>query len=341
MEGHGARYRIWNIFFFIILLPFIVLQVKNYAVSQELNGSKIAIDNLNQNISVYQQAHYVVNGVESKTRSGANNLLTYINGLRGELDRRGTTANESIASRLVQQTSLPQPSNLTHPDCENKLNKNPSNFSNQNDWANCNVIKYVKNQFSEFNNTLTSRIPLLLKNVHDPSVSDKVQAMSQGVDQLGKHFNVTLFAQIAEDPNFWKVYQQKTALYSILTTELDKFWDTYGSPVGIALNNENTTLNIKKADLELQGKITKSNKDDLANQLKSIQFPFGNIPIGLNEAAAIFPLALAAGFAISCYLLGDTIRLRKSLYESYRGKNGTDINIIQDLKMKVSLIAPL
>lgn len=160
MEGHGARYRIWNIFFFIILLPFIVLQVKNYAVSQELNGSKIAIDNLNQNISVYQQAHYVVNGVESKTRSGANNLLTYITGLRGELDRRGTTANESIASRLVQQTSLPQPSNLTHP--------------------------------------------------------------------------------------------------------------------------------VRR-----------------------------------------------------CYLLGDTIRLRKSLYESYRGKNGTDINIIQDLKMKVSLSAPL
>lgn len=106
------------------------------------------------------------------------------------------------------------------------------------------------------------------------------------------------------------------------------------------MNNKNKILVDNKADLEAQKNITKSNKEELANQLKNIQFPFGNVPIGLNQAILIFPLALAAGFAICCYLLGDAIQLREALYKSYKN-NETDNDTIEDLKTKVSLIAPL
>lgn len=331
-------------FFFIILLPFSVLQAKNYEVTQQLIGTSRDIDNVNKNISAYQEVHNKVNNIENKTVNGANNLLSYITDLNLELNKRLKITNQSNLSpneMIFQQAPLQQPkSNLTYPDCETMLNKNETNAVNQNAWANCNVIKRVTTQFNDFNSTLRTEIPTLLKNVHDPSVSDKVSAMSHGLDKLSKVFTAILHDQVVKQPNFWHTYQVKSELYSRLTNELNNFWDQYGSTIGTTLNSKNKTLTDKKVDLEAQRNITKSNKDELANQLKNIQFPFGNIPIGLNQAIVIFPLALAAGFAIYCYLLGDTIQLRRALYESYK-KGETDNDIIKDLKMKVSLIAPL
>jgi hypothetical protein len=324
-------------FFFIILLPFIVLQAKNYEVTQQLIGTDRDIDNVNKNISAYQEVHNKVNNIEKITVNGADNLRSYIRDLSRELNESPKKTPNDIQ---IQQAAPIQQAKVSYSDCETKLSKNETNVVNQNSWANCNVIKHVTTQFNDFNSTLRTEIPGLLKNVHDPSVSDKVSAMSQGLDQLSKNFTAILSDQVVKQPDFWRTYQVKSELYSKLTSELNHFWNYYGSIIDAALGSKNKALTDNKVDLEAQRNITKSNKDELANQLKNIQFPFGNIPIGLNQAIVIFPLALAAGFAICCYLLGDTIQLRKALYESYK-KNETDNDIIKDLKMKVSLIAPL
>jgi hypothetical protein len=53
---------------------------------------------------------------------------------------------------------------------------------------------------------------------------------------------------------------------------------------------------------------------------------------------AIFPIALAAGFAIFCYFLGSSIKLRTALYKWYEIANP---NSEEDLKHKMPLVTPL
>jgi hypothetical protein len=86
---------------------------------------------------------------------------------------------------------------------------------------------------------------------------------------------------------------------------------------------------IKKVDGQLKEK-----ENQTAQRLKDIEFPFGKIPIGLNEAVSLFPLGLGIGFLICASLLGDTIRLRKD-FDAGSKRNSLDEN------MRVDLIAPL
>ncbi len=74
-------------------------------------------------------------------------------------------------------------------------------------------------------------------------------------------------------------------------------------------------------------------------KIEEVEFPFGKIPIGINELVAIFPLTLAIGFAIYSYLIGDTIRSRKVIHNYYDETNKK----LDELKLnrKVSSIAPL
>jgi hypothetical protein len=54
-----------------------------------------------------------------------------------------------------------------------------------------------------------------------------------------------------------------------------------------------------------------SKENETADRLKEIEFPFGNIPIGINEFILFFPVGISAGFWISASLLGDSLQLRK------------------------------
>lgn len=150
------------------------------------------INNVNKNISAYQEVYNIVNDIKNKTVNGANNLLVYIRALNGELNKILGSTNEpnpSVNEMIMQQAPKRQPeSNLTYPNCDTMLNKNKTNIINQNEWASCNIIKHVTSQFNDFNDTFKTKIPTLLKNVHDPSVSNKVPVMSNGLDQLEQDF---------------------------------------------------------------------------------------------------------------------------------------------------------
>jgi hypothetical protein len=79
---------------------------------------------------------------------------------------------------------------------------------------------------------------------------------------------------------------------SILSGQIGEFENIVGS-----LNDRLERLTIRE--------------DETANRLKEIEFPFGNIPLGINESILFFPVGISAGFWISASLLGDSLLLRK------------------------------
>jgi hypothetical protein len=79
---------------------------------------------------------------------------------------------------------------------------------------------------------------------------------------------------------------------SILSGQIGEFENIVGS-----LNDRLEMLTIRE--------------EETTNRLKEIEFPFGNIPLGINESILFFPVGISAGFWICSSLLGDSLLLRK------------------------------
>ena len=84
-------------------------------------------------------------------------------------------------------------------------------------------------------------------------------------------------------------------------------------------------------------KILQIKENETAIRLKEIEFPFGKIPIGINESISLFPIVLSFGFLIYASLFVDTALLRK-YYHKHR-LNGLEEK--KKLEEKIALIAPL
>ena len=74
-------------------------------------------------------------------------------------------------------------------------------------------------------------------------------------------------------------------------------------------------------------------------RLNQTQFPFGPLPVNLDESIPAFPVALGIGFILSASYLVNSIHLRKELHSQYQKKykEGNKENI----EHRISLIASL
>jgi hypothetical protein len=97
---------------------------------------------------------------------------------------------------------------------------------------------------------------------------------------------------------------------------------------------------LKSKEIELLQEMAQviSNKNKVEARLNQTQFPFGKLPISLDESVAAFPIALGIGFLVYVSLLSNVIRLRRELHIWYKmkdeGKNALE-------EQKISLLAPL
>jgi hypothetical protein len=205
-------------------------------------------------------------------------------------------------------------------------------------WMNCNILEQLRVQFNNFSYNFNQVIPSLLEKVKDDSVKEQIANMTVELNKTSNHFNSTFSQQIEDQPSFWRMYTLKSDFYEKLDDNITSLREKYSPKITANLEARQTNLSKAIAELGDLKNITKSNKEELSNRLKGIQSPFGTIPMGVNESVGIFPIALASGFAIYCYFLGSSIRLRKALYELYKKPN-SDINA--ELKKKISLAAPL
>jgi hypothetical protein len=113
-----------------------------------------------------------------------------------------------------------------------------------------------------------------------------------------------------------------------------------------AFMNITTTLDNQIVEFEntintLNGKLKElqERKDNAANRLKEIEFPFGSIPIDINESILFFPIGISAGFWISASLLGDTLQLRKR-YQNLIEKDKSELKK-KKINEHLSLLYPI
>jgi hypothetical protein len=92
--------------------------------------------------------------------------------------------------------------------------------------------------------------------------------------------------------------------------------------IGSLQGNLSSTLNAlhtAKAILDHRILEISEQENDIASKIESLEFPYGAIPVGLNEAIAFFPLLMAGGSLVTTEMLVKSIKIRHRLHE-YRKK---------------------
>lgn len=319
-------------FFFIILLPFVMLQDQNYETDLQLNQTIKDIPNTNISIITYSKVEKIIEHLGNRTSNGADELKSYIEIISKEYDDTNIFQNETSIADVQQDDTSQQvgfpPSGF--PSCNSEQLKDS--------WMNCNVTEYLHAQFDNFTTVLNHDVPMKLKGINDSSILPQITMMSSDIQLLSEQFVRNLVLQERNDPQFWRQYSGKSEFYGELYIKLNQFWDKYRFNISTSLTTKLNNLIEKKSGLEDQKNVTESNKAELGNRLARMESPVGTIPIGVNESVAVFPIAMAAGFAIYCYFLGSGMKLRKALYQWHKKDTPHDN---KDLKNKISLIAPL
>jgi hypothetical protein len=320
-----------------------MLQQQNHDIDLQLNQTKINIENTNKSKTTYEEIADKIEQLVIDTSNGANNLRMYIEDRSKLYDdyinnssQQNETATPAAPTAQIGGPSISDELEVPgHPNCTDFLGGTSAPNPKDN-WMNCNVLEHIKDQFNNYNNLLSENIPSLLKKVNDTSVSPHIHNMSRDVEKLRNEFSTSVSKQISEDPTFWTQYTEKSEFYDNLNTKVHEFWNEYHN-IGMILSTKITDLTDVRMKFEDQKNTTENNKEELANRLNGMEFPFGRIPIGPNESVAVFPIAIAVGFSIVCYFLGNTIQLRKALHEWYKNMDPNS----QDLKKKIPYIAPL
>ena len=85
--------------------------------------------------------------------------------------------------------------------------------------------------------------------------------------------------------------------------------------------------------------LLQNEKNEIADRLNQIQFPFTTLPIKLDDAIMVFPISLAVGFLVCINLLCNAIHLRKNFHSAYLKKNPMQMKLKD--KEEIALITPL
>lgn len=316
-------------FFFIILLPFVMLQAQNYETDLQLNQTNNEILKTNRSINTYGEVVEEFEYLQNLTSNGAGELRNFIEKISKEYDRNIAVGN------TTEQTEIQQQIETVHfdsgfPSC---------NFPEPKDnWISCNVSEYLRSQFNNFTGILDQSIPSKLKEVNDSSILSQIATMSSELNSTSQKFQNLFNQEININPYFWYQFSGKSRFYDKLYSRVNEFWNKYHPNIIGNLTVKSEKLDQIKIDYEDQKNVIKANKNEIADKLQKLESPLGPIPVGVNESVVVFPIAIASGFTIYCYFFSSIVQLRKELYTSYKD---VDPSNADSIKKKISIIAPL
>jgi hypothetical protein len=186
-----------------------------------------------------------------------------------------------------------------------------------------NNLNNLNNSFVKLNNTLTH-----LNKKYYNLIPIAVQ----------KEFKITFDEAFNNPPVIALTNENVTSFNELIQQELKAM-----SPLFKGIND---TINIQLNEHEMittslnnHLDFLKSKENETSNKLKEIEFPFGKIPVSINQSISFFPIGLSIGFLICSILLADTIKLRKAYYNEIT-KNKTN-NEKKERGKKISVVAPL
>lgn len=294
------------IFLFVIFLPYYSIQIERADI---LNAIKF----IEKDISIIQTAKQnLVSIMDRFTQTSPNELRNFIT---GELKRTAEgflqdnpsfniftpfTPGIIIDPREPSQTRL-----FPSPECEWERNVTL--------WTSCETKLKVESQLDVISENITENVNKPLQDLHNKplvnvSILEEVEKKNQQdnlFEDLKKISDLENF--IGSEGNF---------------TYFDKVADYIEGNITASFNFTKSinTLNQSIDKLDQRLPELKNETADISRRISQIQFPFGNLPVGLNEAIAVFPIALAIGTLIYVSELTDAIRLRKDLDEWYQKK---------------------
>ncbi len=307
------------LFLFIILLPYLSLQIENRDTAATLNVLQRQMEPIANHLKTYLQVQNGIQDLSQGLHDSPEELHTFITDLDSICNSEAGGQNQ--ASQFTQSTV---------PAC-------PNDKMQRDAWFNQKIQEHVQQQFDDFFKVINQEVIAPLNSIDPAGVPLDAAALTKGLSDLQSAFQTKL----AEHPGFWRKFEDKVSFYAQLNQELGGVWSTYDAEIKAQsekLAIELTNLATEKESQEKRQSQLLAAETKISDRLDQIEFPFGKLPIGLTESILIFPLVLSIGFFICTLRLKGAIRTRASIQSLYQQKDSTQqiINAGQ-----ISLIAPL
>jgi hypothetical protein len=328
-EAHAKSFRstlFWLLtftafFLFLVLFPYLSIQHELLVLPERLSRTEAEIKAREGRIEAFRRSHEGFGRLTNVIRSGPDELRAFLGSVSREVPMSERNAP------FVQQTPVQQA-----PQAE------PCAAVAGDERFSCLVLEHVRGQFDSYRNLLEAEVigPLLAANGADAPLVDPSR-LQEEIDRLEARFE----ARMAENPTFWRAYEEKGEFFVELEGDIGAFWQEYERLIAEqseVLQREKAELVAAQAALLQDRADMEQLKGELKTRLDAIDTPFGKLPVGLNEAILGFPVLIAIGFLLCMRQLAETARLRRAFAALYRRRDPEGRLLTQQ---QIALIAPL
>jgi len=322
------------LFLFIILIPFITIKQIHESTMSGRTRLAAEIEKRNTLVQVFQSVEASIEELHREMEDGPGQLREFILDLPSENADQGSRLSEQFQPNLPAENADPR----SRPPGQFQSVQQVMPQQPQPVDRGAMIQAEIARRFSQYQTILQQKIYAPLHAIESDSlVVLDAPGIAVGLDSLR-----TAFARkLAANPHFWHTLTGKSAFYLDLETDLDEFRRNYGATIEgqrLRLRNELLRLETSRQAMEKRLSDVQAQLTILDARLKQVEFPFGKLPIGLDESVAVFPIVVAIGFVIAAGYLRDAIVLRDNFHALYKRRDeaGTVVTPAQ-----IALIAPL
>lgn len=298
------------VFLLLILIPYVSIKAENEKLGEHQEKISIEIAQNEEHVKVYQAPLTGIKILQTQISQSPEELREFI--------RTFSTNSDSHQDNNVCQ-----------------------DIKDEEEYGDCvtsQIRQEIQNQFKEYREILAQYVIEPLQALDDEAtILIDLITIEEGIGILQNTFD----ERIAKDPDYWNTVEGKTTFYTELNNEVDRMWNRYGQSIidqTKRLNDKIDNLRVAEKQLEQQQGLLQTQKKQMDDRLKQIQFPFGKLPVGLEESVTVFPVILAIGFLVSTSLLIETTRLRGALNILCQRR---DPNCIILTDEQITLVAPI
>jgi len=333
------------LFLFIILFPYISLQIESRRISAELNVLHEQLSPTEDQLKVYRQAQGAIQELSQALKDSPEELNRFIVGLESNCREVDDNPNFPVQDPLIQNSPIQGspiqgPSSVQNSEtCPSTTDASSGPLSDpvRGEWYKSQIQDYVRTQFNEFGGNIDRQVITPFQSIDPSDTPIDLAALSDGLGNIEVTFN----ARLDENPYFWRQYVEKVRFYEQLDQTLGGVWGDFEELINEQDKKLAAEIAILQAEVarkaERQAQLA-AEETKIGERLAQIESPIGKIPVGLQESVLVFPLALSIGFFICASLFVDTIHIRWSFHELYQQKD-PEQQIID--AQQISLIAPL
>ena len=187
----------------------------------------------------------------------------------------------------------------------------------------CNVKAVASTLLRNFEPRIQKSIIKPLENIN--SKNSNVSTLSSDI-----HSDITKLPHIFDNilsKNYQLIHtiDGRTELATKLLNQKDQFWKRYENKINNLTQQLVSNVNNSKNQIDqLSNKKAQliKHQNEIIDRLKHIQLPIiGEIPFGISEGMAVYPLILSSGLLILAFMLVDSINMRKIFHSLSNNKD--------------------